>query len=303
MSAIGNFMNADATRIVAGIGLLGSLLIIAYGATNIWTAKHAVPAQATIAAPVISTGVWATAHSVARGQHISAADLVFMHMAPPFPAGAQTLRRAILGKIAIINMPPSSVILSDDISSDPARAGLAQIIPDGLRAVSLLTNDEISVANFVRPGDHVDVEEVLPKAVMPHQNGRNHSTSGDDSEARVLLQDVLVLAVGHSLATKPPGSTPPANGRQVESPHVVTLALAPDQVSKLLLARSLGRVFLTLRNPTDIAAESANADTLANILAPPPPSTASTSTGRRKIELITGTKSKIIYSINPGETR
>jgi pilus assembly protein CpaB len=280
------------------------LLIIGYGASTMWQNRAPLaPAVVAPVAPAAPTGVWAAKQAIARGQKIERADLVFMPMKTPLPAGSVTQADAAVGRVAVIDIPAYSLILVDRIADDPAKAGLAQMVPVGMRAVTLRTNAESLVGNFVRPGDHVDVQLVLPKAVLPKQDDRAADTEGNDSESRLLLQDVTVLAVGDALSETPPASTPPGHAaRRPEPPHMVTLALAPEQVSALMLGRSLGQLFLTLRNPTDIAAVPATTAKLAD-LRTPAVATTPTTAGPRPIELITGTKSKIIYSINPGEKR
>lgn len=297
-------MNIETTKLAAGVGLLTSLLIIGYGASTMWQTRAPV-AQAVVApvAPAAPVGVWAARQPIARGQTIERGDLVFMPMKAPLPTGAVTQIDAAIGRVAITDIPAYALILSDRIADDPAKAGLAQMIPVGMRAVTLRTTEESLVGNFVRPGDHVDVQLVLPKGVLPKSGEKTADTKGNDSEARLLLQDVTVLAVGSSLSEAPEAKTTPGQAtRRPEPPHIVTLALAPDQASALMLARSLGQLFLTLRNPTDIAPVPATTATLEDLRAPAVATTPTTK-GPRPIEVITGTKSKIIYSINPGGQR
>jgi pilus assembly protein CpaB len=299
----GKTVNLDTTRVAAGVGLLGSLLIIGYGASTMLRNRAPVAPVVAPVAPAAPTGVWAAKQAIPRGQTITRGELVFMPMRAPLPAGAVTQASAAVGRVAVIDIPAYSLILADRIADDPAKAGLAQMVPVGMRAVTLRTNEESLVGNFVRPGDHVDVQLVLPKAVLPKQSDKTAEALGNDSESRLLLQDVTVLAVGNSLSETPPAATPPGSAaRRPEPPHIVTLALAPEQAGELMLARSLGQLFLTLRNPTDIAAVPATTATLADLRAPAI-ATTPTTRGPRPIEVITGTKSKVIYSINPGEKR
>lgn len=300
-------MGTASSRMVASAGLAGALLIVAYGGFNLWQSRRAahVPPPVAPSAPA-AVEVWAASHPIARGERIAAADLRTVGLQGALPAGVQTSARAIIGKVAVVNIPAAALITADTVTDDPARAGLALMVPSGLRAVALRTNEEIAVGNFIRPGDHVDIELVLkprgPLAAAAPSGAQ--AAAADQPEARTLLQDVTVLSVGSSLADHPPGSRPPGgNTRRPEPPHVVTLALAPDQISRLALARALGEVFLALRNPHDIATVAAQTAHLADLRGGLPPPIAPRIEQRRAIELITGSKRTVIYSTGPDGTR
>ncbi len=181
---------------------------------------------------------------------------------------------------------------------------MAQTVPSGFRAVSLRTNDEIAVSNFVLPGDHVDIDLVMRENVLPKQSEGQEKTDGNPSESRTLLQDVTVLTVGDTLsAAAPVAAAEQTTGRKPDPPHSVTLALTPDQAAQLMLARSLGSLYLTLRNPSDLEVIQEDSTHLPQIRGATPPPAGPLVQGQRPIELITGNKSKIIYSTNPGDKR
>jgi pilus assembly protein CpaB len=296
-------MTVDSMRLIASAGLLGSLAVIAYGTSEIWTRHRVVsqPPATSIVAPE-PEGVWASAHFIPRGQQIQPADLVLMPIHDHLPPDAVTHLDAAVGRVAIADIPPFTLLVGDRISSDPARAGLAQTVPLGYRAVAIRTTDEIAVGNFIRPGDHVDIELVLHENVLPKQDEAQQARDGNPSLARTLLQDVQVLTVGDTLSAIP---APPAaaNARAPEPPHTVTLALTPDQASILALGRGLGTIYLTLRNPTDLQTVEATTAHLPQITGMTPPPATKVDQGRRPIELITGNKSAVIYSTNPGDKR
>lgn len=124
---------------------------------------------------------------------------------------------------------------------------LAIRVPVGMRAISIDTTAEIAVAGLVRPGDRVDVQ-----VVYPGEDAIGGARGNGRSRARALLQMVPVLAVGDLVL----GSQGKAGvGDSVSSPpppaRTVTLALTPQQVSELSLAKSTGALYLSLRNPED----------------------------------------------------
>jgi pilus assembly protein CpaB len=298
-------MTLDSTRIVAGAGLLCSLLIIAYGISNVWQSRPPVPAVAPVVQSTAPAGVWAAQRTIPRGQRITQADLVLVPIHDSLPPNAVTKIDAAIGKIAINDIPAYALIISDHITNDPAKAGLAQTIPLGFRAVSLRTNDEIAVSNFVLPGDHVDIDLIVRENVLPKQSETQEKVDGNPSESRTLLQDVTVLTVGDTLTAAAPvaAAAEQTTGRKPDPPHSVTLALTPDQAAQLMLARSLGSLYLSLRNPSDLEVIQSDTTHLPQIRGVTPPPATAVVQGQRPIELITGNKSKIIYSTNPGDKR
>lgn len=140
-------------------------------------------------------------------------------------------------------------------------ANLAIRVPVGMRAISIDTTAEIAVAGLVRPGDRVDVQ-----VVYPGEDAIGGARGNGSSRARTLLQLVPILAVGELVVGTPPQPTPaslsgmttggasastPPPQPPVQTARTVTLALTPAQVAELALARNVGALTLSLRNPDD----------------------------------------------------
>ena len=109
--------------------------------------------------------------------------------------------------------------------------GLTAKIPDGMRAVAIVTNEVNNVSGFLLPGSHVDV------LVSFRQDGAK------DPMTTTVLQDIQVLSTGEKLQ-------PDVNGKP-QNVKVVTLLLSPDDSEKLLLATNQGTVQFVLRNASD----------------------------------------------------
>ena len=117
-----------------------------------------------------------------------------------------------------------------------AGAGLAALIPRGMRAVAVRVNDVMGVAGFVLPGMRVDV---VISGRPPHVNTQQTGTV-----SRTLLQNVQVLSAGQRLHKD-------VDGKPVQAP-VVNLLVTPAQAEMLSLAGSETRIQLVLRNPMDV---------------------------------------------------
>jgi len=305
-------MNTNAlTRAYLVLGGLGAASLIAYGIY-----KSSVPASmASTPAPVVQPApvdtkvfaVMTAARFIARGQAITREDVATTSIAGAVPRGARTAIGDVVGKVATADIMPQQLLLDSTISADPAQAGLAALIPAGYRAISILTNDEIAVSQFVRPGDKVDIQLVLPDNVMSEQGGLERP-DGNMSEARTVLQDVLVLTVGATLgdpalAPAAPEPATGAAGRRGEPSRTISLAMTPDQIAKFALARSLGSFYLSLRGSDDLQLIDDNTAKLSDIRGPASPVAAPAAPQQRPIELIVGDKTQLIYPKTSGERR
>jgi pilus assembly protein CpaB len=172
------------------------------------------------------------ARSAPIGARIAAGDVRLVewpldHMVPgSFSSLEQVVGRGLA--TAVVGNEP---LTEAKLAPREAGFGLPSAIPPGQRAISVRVNEVIGVAGFVGPGGRVDVIATL--------------RAGQDSTARVLVSNVLVLTVGTrsdqdaTLDIKPGSST------------VVTLAVTPGQAQRIALAQVEGQLTLTLRNPMD----------------------------------------------------
>ena len=305
-------MNTNAlTRAYLVLGGLGAASLIAYGIY-----KSSVPPTAVLMpAPVVQSapadtkvvGVMTAARFIGRGQVIAREDVSTTMIAGATPQGARTASGDVIGKVATADILPQQLLLDATISADPAKAGLAALVPAGYRAISILTNDEIAVSQFVRPGDKVDIQLVLPDTLFAKQ-GSVERPETDVSEARTVLQDVLVLTVGSTLgdptlAQAAAEQAASASGRRNEVSRTISLAMTPDQIAKFALARSLGSFYLSLRGSDDLQLVGDNTAKLSDIRGPTPPPTGPTPPQQRPIELIVGDRTQLIYPKTSGEPR
>jgi pilus assembly protein CpaB len=289
---------ANSTRILLYGGLCGAALIVVYGVVKLMPARPVavMPAIEQAPPPAVQRAVIAK-RFIRRGEVIAAADLDFLPIEGVLPAAVQVSADGVVGKVAVTDIPESQFVLASEFSTDPGKAGLAMLVPAGLRAIAFRTNDEVAVGNFIRPGDHVDLQVILPEGVLPGGSDPAHRNDGSGSEAHTFLQDVTILSVGDQIATSAEEAV--AN-RKTDPPHGVTMALTPDQVSQFVLARSIGTVFLTLRNPTDPQSIEQNTANLKAIRGRTALALTPVVEAKRPIELVTGGQTRTIYSISPG---
>ena len=124
-------------------------------------------------------------------------------------------------------------ILEHDLAMPGSGVGLVTKIPNGMRAVSVRSNEVVGVAGFLYPGSHVDVLATF----RPEWNATPLT--------QTILQNVLVITAGQR-------SQPDAQGKP-EAVNVITLLLDPVDSEKLILASTQATIQFVLRNGADTA--------------------------------------------------
>jgi pilus assembly protein CpaB len=151
--------------------------------------------------------------------------------ASDLPPGSPRRRADVLGHGVIVPISKGEFILPNRLAGENAGSGLPSLIPPGMRAVSVRVNEVVSVAGFVTPGTRVDV-------LLTGTPG-----AGGEQETTTVLQNVAVLASGHTLERTATG--------EAQTTAVITLLVSPDDAQRLTLASSEGHIQLALRNPLD----------------------------------------------------
>ncbi len=198
---------------------------------------------------------------------ITPSDLMIKEMPVEYvqPGVVSSLDEAI-GQIASTPIAAGEQILKTKLLP-PGKIGksLSEITPAGKRAISIPIDNMASIANLVRPGDHVDVLAFISLPEITTQS------AGKTSEPRLisLFQNVEVLAVGSEFSA----ATEPAKKEQAKTAAggTVTLALTPQEAALLSFVQEHGKIKLDLRSSEDTQKETvkpADWDTLFQYLYP-----------------------------------
>jgi pilus assembly protein CpaB len=194
--------------------------------------------MATRAAPLETYTVVRAIGPLPRGAKIEAGQIRGVEERLPAIKGAIASVNSAVGRVALHDIGPGDEITLSNTTDAPADIGLAPLIPRGFRATAVKVSDEIAVGNLIRPGDHVDVV-----FVSKSQQRRSEGTLYPRSEAKVLLQNVTVLAVGANLIGE-------RSSGEAAYRHV-TLAVRPRDAALLSLASNIGSYHLNLRAADD----------------------------------------------------
>ena len=169
--------------------------------------------------------------AVDAGETLTPQDLVPMNWpAQPIP-GAYIHTEDVTGKATLYPLIPGVPILERQVAA--AAAGLSGRIPEGMRAISLKSNDVVGVAGYLLPGTRVDVLVTL------------RDPTSQDAVTSTVLQDVQVMTAGQKMQPDPDGKAARVD--------VVTLLVSPEDAEKVTLASAQGTVQFILRNGADHA--------------------------------------------------
>jgi len=170
------------------------------------------------------------------------------------PPGALRTAAEAEGRVVRSSIVAGEPLIEGKLAPQLAGRGgiMPMLIPEGQRGVTIRVDDAMRESGFVMPNSRVDVLVSMAK--------------GGSSEkiAKVILQDVTVLAAGQTVEMK--DNKPVTN-------TTVTLALTPQQVERLAVAQSEGRLMLAQRNLRDtqfVRTPGATPSSLLSDIAPAP---------------------------------
>ncbi len=161
--------------------------------------------------------VVAATRPLTAGSPITADSVTLIDWPASSPlSGAFTKPEELIGRAVIYPINEHQPILDNDVAAAGSGIGLTVKIPEGMRGVSVRSNDVVGVAGFLYPGSHVDV--LVTSKV---ENSQFPLT-------QTILSNVEVLTAGQKIEPDPTGKP--------ETVNVVTVLLKPEDGEKLVLA-------------------------------------------------------------------
>ena len=200
--------------------------------------------------PVVETvRVLVAAKDLAVGELVDGTALVWREMpavdASPFAMRASDVKINSLYGAALKQPLGRGAALLPDLLVRPGEPGfLSLVLRPGMRAVSIPTGALQTSFGLVSPGDWVDV-------VLGVNTARLASSSQEGShlpsiKAQTIVSRVRILALNNQMAAlaKDEGNEKAGRGKQFVT---ATLAVTPRMAEKLVIARELGELLLSLR--------------------------------------------------------
>jgi pilus assembly protein CpaB len=223
-------------------------LLLGLGAS--WMANNWLNARLSAAPDDQQRNVVVATMEIPFGQAIEAQQVMVVRMPRgTVPDDAFDAVDQVAGKIATFSMLRGDIVRGARVAEHLGGSTLASLIAKDERAVSVRVDDVVGVGGFLLPGNRVDV-------LATRRIG-----SGEETEAKTILQDLRVLAVDQTASTD---KTQPVVVR------AVTLEMAPDEAEALVKAMSEGRLQLALRNPLDNDKRAAAEPQPLQVAAPAP---------------------------------
>lgn len=203
-------------------------LLISAGATYLLYSR--IQRQRAAAPPTVR--VVAAVDTLPAGTPLAPENVKVVEWPASMPlTGAFAKPEQVVGRSLIYPVGPNQPLVESDLAEPGSGIGLSVKIPEGMRAISIRSNDVVGVAGFLYPGSHVDVLFTE----RPEGNAAPLT--------QTILQNVDVLTAGQTLEPDPKGKPQPVN--------VVTLLLSPRDAQKLVLATQQGSIQFVLRNGAD----------------------------------------------------
>ena len=247
--------------ITAAIGVLTALMVY----TTLKNIESSVEVEKPVAVEMTKAVV--AKFNIPRGAILTADMLTVKNFAvESLPKGTAKNVEEFLNLPTRLEIFAGDILTTEKVFTDYRQAGFIGMIPENCRAVTVPVDNVTGIAGLMKAGDYVDVILILSAA-----DGGTHS--------QVLLQNVLLLSVNRNVNRY---VQPPANEADKESetasaektkddlpseeeksesdkevsPDVipsegavgtVTLALKPDEVTKITAATTIGKIYLALR--------------------------------------------------------
>jgi len=181
------------------------------------------------------------------------------HVAPKALTQVQQLwnQEGVYLYSTVVPIESGEQIVTTKLIAPGRESGVAMVVPEGKRAITVPVDAVTGVADLIRPGHKVDVLVTL------------EAEQGETSRTATILQNVQVLAVkdliiGAGTAPSQGNAAPQAadmGALPEEVAPTVTLALTPQEAQVLAHAMASGTVRLTVRGLNDSAVVSVSPTT------------------------------------------
>lgn len=213
-----------------------ALVAIAAGTTFYVTNEMESRIKAAQPAPLAETphprtNVVFCAKNIKEGETIRFEDLEVRQVdAAKAPIDAISEPNDAIGHPAKFTLLEGLPVAAHDLAPVSGTVGFQAKLRPGERAVTLAVDSNTGVAGFIQPDSHVDVMVQVG--------------NGADTKTKAILSDVRVVASGTTYQ-KPPGSN------EAQPTSNVTIAVNPEEASKVINGMSAGKIYLTLRSDFD----------------------------------------------------
>jgi pilus assembly protein CpaB len=225
------------------LGLCVGLLAVKFGVDAIKRARGSVEAQATVEVARAKLDIDAFEEITPE-----MVELVEVPDSAFIPAQDRvTQLDDLVGRVTAKAIPSQAPVLLSMLAPPGTPAGMVGRIPPGYRAVSVRIDEVTGVAYQIKPGDFVDVIVVMDVDTGNRQRRR-------ETIAEVVLENIEVAAIGQETAA----TGNPNPGQKTRPAMSATLLIPEEEVPKLHLAATRGKITLAMRGDADAIVKGKN---------------------------------------------
>lgn len=249
-----------AAAVVALIGVTSVLLyarsadaraVQANQPVDAYVAAKVVPAGTTLK-DAVRTGLLEKTTAAAKG----------------LPTGALTrVTDSNSSLLAMTDIQPGEFVMSARFGTTPTGNKAIQV-PAGMVAVSVQLSDPARVGTFVTPGTHLAIFDSYKIKAIGTDEKSKAINDADIQSTSVLLEDVLVIAMGQTALTPGNGSQATEEGDKKAAAtaeaasFLVTVAVTPKDAPRLIHGINTGELYAALRGEELKMADAPRVDDL-----------------------------------------
>lgn len=154
-----------------------------------------------------------------------------------------------IGCTTLVEISAQEILMSNHLLNEGnVVGGLALLLKDGMRAMSVRVDDVTGVSNLLKVGNKVDVIVVLDAPKKEEEaDDEEKETTGTEVVATMLLENIEVIALNTALIGNP------VDDDGYPNYTTVTLAVTPQDAVSLAFACHEGTVYLIERSQNDDA--------------------------------------------------
>jgi pilus assembly protein CpaB len=200
----------------------------------------------------------AASKDIGDGSRIGPEDVMVVNWTSDQPvSGAFSAenKAKVFGRIVSYPVSNGMLLTEKYLAGPDSSLGLPHKIPNGMRAISIKTNDANDLGGFLFPGVKVDILAAV----------KSEANSG--ARSVVIVQNVIVLATGKQMTPDPKGKP--------SAESIVTVLVTPDEAQRVALAQQESSLYVSLRNGEDGEILASKPALLADITGAPAPAIAS----------------------------
>ncbi|MDF2146411.1 Flp pilus assembly protein CpaB [Knoellia sp. p5-6-4] len=229
-----------AAAVVALVGV-AAVLLYARGADSRAVAAQQ-PADVYVANKLVASGT--TLKDAVRSGAIVKTSVASKGL----PAGALTrITDSNSSLLALTDIPPGEYVLSARFGTTPTGTKAIEV-PAGMVAVSVELSDPARVGTFVTPGTRIAIFDSYKIKAIGDDDKSKTLNDADVKGTSVLLEDVLVIAMGDTALAGGQKKEGDGEAGQPTAPSfLVTVAVTPKDAARLIHGINTGELYAALR--------------------------------------------------------